>query len=130
MALDPKDLDGDSEMTSSVDSLHSGHEGGNGAHTPTGIAQAPSAGATELSPPGSQTQHTTVPLADVRASTEARKTSVTDKAGDWDSGIAAWKSKRAQEDIHRALEFVVDKDFTLNEFGDPFDERDLQEKLL
>ncbi|KAJ6029340.1 hypothetical protein N7444_012327 [Penicillium canescens] len=81
-------------------------------------------------PPGSQTQHTTVPLADVRTSTEARKSSVTDKAGDWDSGIAAWKSKRAQEDIHRALEFVVDKDFTLNEFGDPFDERDLQEKLL
>jgi hypothetical protein len=104
-------------MTSSVDSLHSGHEGGQGGHgarTPTGIAQAPSAGATELSPPGSQTQHTTVPLADVRASTEARKASVTDKAGDWDSGIAAWKSKRAQEDIHRALEFVVDKDFTLS----------------
>ncbi|KAJ5762224.1 uncharacterized protein N7511_005606 [Penicillium nucicola] len=129
MAQDPTDPDGDSEMTSSVGSLHSGHEGGTGARTPTGIAQAP-ASATELSPPGSQTHHSAPPLSDMRASVEVRKGSVTDKAGEWESGIAAWKSKRAQDDVHRALEFVTDKDFSLDEFGDPFDERDLEEKLF
>lgn len=70
---------------------------------------------------------------------------------------ASWMNKRAEEEAHRALEFVVDKDFSLRmfhhflplpclvvlwlvvtlilmlvlgEFGDPFDERDMQEGLL
>ena len=98
-------------MTSSVESLHSG-QGGTGALTPTGIAQAP-AGATELSPPGSQTQHSAAPFAGAQASVDVRKASVADKAGEWESGIAAWKSKRAQDDVHRAMEFVVDQDFSL-----------------
>lgn len=32
---------------------------------------------------------------------------------------AEWNNKRAQEDFHRAMENVVDKDFSLKEFGDP-----------
>lgn len=32
---------------------------------------------------------------------------------------AAWKNKRAQEDFQRAMEGVVDRDFSLKEFGDP-----------
>jgi hypothetical protein len=100
-------------MTSSVDSLHSGQEGGNGTRTPTGMTQAPAAGATELSPPGSQTQHTDVHLANAHTSTDTRKASVADKTGDMETGIAAWRSKRAQDEIHRAMEFIVDKDFSL-----------------
>jgi len=35
-----------------------------------------------------------------------------------------WKNKRAQDEYSRAMESVVDKDFNLREFGDPFDPRD------
>ena len=31
---------------------------------------------------------------------------------------AGWKSKRAQEEYHRAMESVVDGDFSLKQFGD------------
>lgn len=40
-----------------------------------------------------------------------------DTVGDGKPG-SGWKSKRAQEDYHRAMESVVDRDFSLREFGD------------
>ena len=73
----------------------------------------------ELSPPRSQTQ-------DTRPATNGHYT-----ADDIDMGITekveqkqedapgmGWKSKKAQEEMHRAWEYVVDKDFSLKEFGD------------
>lgn len=38
-------------------------------------------------------------------------------AGDGKPG-SGWKSKRAQEEYHRAMENVIDRDFSLREFGD------------
>ncbi|KAJ5596721.1 hypothetical protein N7450_003179 [Penicillium hetheringtonii] len=101
MAYDSKDPDGDSEMASSVDSVHTDFDGiGNGARTPTlgdfGI------------------------LGDGVSSQPIAQGS--------DASIASWKSKRAQEEYQRAMENVIDQDFNLNEFGDPFDERDLEQK--
>jgi hypothetical protein len=76
---------------------------------------------------------------------------------------ASWMNKRAEEEYHRAMEYVVDQDFNLgefyfrglvllvdllsslvlgavwakadcivlvDEFGDPFDERDMEGKIL
>jgi hypothetical protein len=40
-----------------------------------------------------------------------------DVGGDGKPG-SGWKSKRAQEEYHRAMETVVDRDFSLREFGD------------
>jgi hypothetical protein len=40
-----------------------------------------------------------------------------DAAGDGKPGNG-WKSKRAQEEYHRAMESVIDRDFSLREFGD------------
>jgi hypothetical protein len=40
-----------------------------------------------------------------------------DVVGDGKPG-SGWKSKRAQEEYHRAMESVVDRDFSLREFGD------------
>lgn len=40
-----------------------------------------------------------------------------DAAADGKPG-SGWKSKRAQEDYHRAMESMVDRDFSLREFGD------------
>ena len=40
-----------------------------------------------------------------------------DIAGESKPG-SGWKSKRAQEEYHRAMESVVDRDFSLREFGD------------
>ncbi|KAI9711619.1 MAG: hypothetical protein M1812_007142 [Candelaria pacifica] len=37
----------------------------------------------------------------------------------------AWKNKRAQEEFSRAMEQVVDKKWSMRDFGDPFDERDM-----
>lgn len=44
-------------------------------------------------------------------------TDATAGAGDGKPG-SGWKSKRAQEEYHRAMEGVVDRDFSLREFGD------------
>ncbi|KAJ5138599.1 uncharacterized protein N7515_003447 [Penicillium bovifimosum] len=123
MAIDPKDPDGDSTMTSSADSIRP-DEDRTGARTPTAIAHASGAGgdAAELSPPGSQTHQESVSIGDIG-------TALDDRAGQPDKTSEqpgpAWQSKRAQEEYQRAMEFVVDKDFSLAEFGDPFDERDL-----
>ena len=40
-----------------------------------------------------------------------------DTPGDGKPG-SGWKSKRAHEEYHRAMESVVDRDFSLREFGD------------
>ncbi|KAI9696544.1 MAG: hypothetical protein M1836_005563 [Candelina mexicana] len=38
----------------------------------------------------------------------------------------AWKNKRAQEEFSRAMEHVLDKKWSMRDFGDPFDERDME----
>ncbi|KAJ5476480.1 hypothetical protein N7475_002209 [Penicillium sp. IBT 31633x] len=131
MAIDPRDQDGDSTMTSSVDSIRPDDGGRAGARTPTGAAQTSAAGVdvSELSPPGSQTrQEATAPISGIGTTLEGRGGQAADRTSE--PMIAAWKSKRAQEDYQRAAEFVIDKDFSLKEFGDPFDERDLTDTLF
>ncbi|EEP80491.1 predicted protein [Uncinocarpus reesii 1704] len=39
---------------------------------------------------------------------------------------ASWNNRQAQEEYRRAMEYVIDKDFNLDAFGDPFDERDME----
>lgn len=34
----------------------------------------------------------------------------------------SWKNKQAQEEYRRAMDLVLDRDFSLQEYGDPFDE--------
>ncbi|KXG52974.1 uncharacterized protein PGRI_000240 [Penicillium griseofulvum] len=131
MAIDPKDPDGDSTMTSSVDSIGPDDGTRTGARTPTGINQASSTGAeaSELSPPGSQTkQEANASVGDIGTALEHNGGQPAEKT--FESNIATWKSKHAQEEYQRAMENLIDKDFKLDEFGDPFDERDLAEKLL
>ncbi|EAS36262.3 uncharacterized protein CIMG_01616 [Coccidioides immitis RS] len=41
---------------------------------------------------------------------------------------ALWNTQQAQEDYRREWENVLDKDFNLDAFGDPFDERDMEMK--
>ena len=112
--LDPRDPDGDSTMTSSVDSIRPDDGARAGARTPTGTAQASSAGVdvSELSPPGCQTkQEAGVSAGGIGAALEQRGGESAEKTVDLN--IAAWKSKRAQEEYQRAMEYVIDKDFTL-----------------
>jgi hypothetical protein len=122
--FDHTDLDGDSEMLSS-----SGSESPVGARTPT--FDKP----TELSPPGSQTasRHESFGGAGntlgsgAGAGASSTFTSAFDKlAGDGKSGAqgkdapgASWNNQRAQEEFSRALENVVDRDFSLREFFCP-----------
>ncbi|EAW10608.1 uncharacterized protein ACLA_050800 [Aspergillus clavatus NRRL 1] len=132
----PTDLDGDSQMASSPESSVGSPAG---SRTPTNNADLDDphsdfAGATELSPPGSQTQN----FPDV---TEMVGLEGNGPAGGSSAQISAqpqpqqqqqqpgamWMNKRAEEEYQRALEYVVDKDFNLDEFGDPFDERDMDE---
>ena len=35
----------------------------------------------------------------------------------------AWRNRKAVDEFHKAMEGVVDKGFSLKEFGDPFEER-------
>ncbi len=48
---------------------------------------------------------------------ETIRPEATDGAGDGKPG-SGWKSKRAQEEYHRAMDSIVDRDFNLREFGD------------
>jgi hypothetical protein len=41
---------------------------------------------------------------------------------------SGWKSKRAQEEYHRAMESVIDRDFSLREFGDVLAPEETPEK--
>ncbi|KAJ5722157.1 hypothetical protein N7488_000192 [Penicillium malachiteum] len=124
MAIDSRDPDGDSEMASSIDSASD--TAGHGTRTPTN-PQASAAVASELSPPGSQPQH----ISDnTNQSLDDIAPVPTEIAADAsEQPIGSWRSKRAQEEYQRAMENVIHKDFNLNEFGDPFDERDTNEPL-
>ncbi|KAL4808304.1 hypothetical protein BDV18DRAFT_134658 [Aspergillus unguis] len=124
MATDP---DGDSQMASSPESNRSlsDVEAGPGSRTPTQTTNAQFAGTTELSPPGSQS-HPTGGMADITPGYSGFDGAATDTS---QQPGASWMNKRAQEDYQRAMEYVVDLDFNLDEFGDPFDERDMNEKL-
>ncbi|KAL2361768.1 hypothetical protein RJZ56_005336 [Blastomyces dermatitidis] len=137
--LDPE---GDSEMLSSSESSQNSEP-----QTPTGgrIADATSnVPSSELSPPGSQDAAGAVSMkmeyddtqADYAVVTPSQHNSGDDAAGGdtWDhqsSEISraepgsSWKNKKAEEEYQRVLEMVVDRDFSLKEFGDPFDDRDM-----
>ncbi|KAL1964712.1 hypothetical protein VTN77DRAFT_6738 [Rasamsonia byssochlamydoides] len=121
------DIDGDSEMLSS-----SGSASPSGARTPT-ETRAHFTGS-ELSPPGSQTtlQHGGTGAAGFEKIGESQtptdgKAQTTEQK---EQPGASWMNQRAQEEYQRALESVVDKDFSLQEFGDPFDERDMTEQAF
>lgn len=108
---DSRDPDGDSEMASSTGSVHTDNDiAGNGARTPTHYAHA--AAASELSPPGSQSQQTPA----ISAANDSNG-AVVDAGQTTGQGpeqpVAAWKSKRAQDEYQRAMEHVIDKEFSL-----------------
>ncbi|KAL2866522.1 uncharacterized protein BJX67DRAFT_355024 [Aspergillus lucknowensis] len=123
------DADGDSQMASSPESsrsLSDAEEPKPGSQTPTRPSQttfSQFAGASELSPPGSQTQNP-ANILDLGKGATSTEDESTEQPG------ASWMSKRAQEEYQRAMEYVIDQDFSLDEFGDPFDESDMKEKLL
>ncbi|KAK1149430.1 hypothetical protein N8T08_006653 [Aspergillus melleus] len=113
-------------MASSPESAHIPSDSSQaGSRTPTrNIPNPPVGGLSELSPPGSQTQTTSSNLDSAAPGTTSGSTAPEDQPG------AKWLNKRAEEEYQRAMELVVDKDFNLNEFGDPFDERDMQAKAF
>ncbi|GCB26564.1 hypothetical protein AAWM_09449 [Aspergillus awamori] len=143
MATDP---DGDSQMASSPESSHGLSEDSHpGTRTPTNKLtnpRPPPFGGSELSPPGSQTQTATLnsqgqmsfnpSLIDSPLATQTtQQIQQQQQQGEqMDAPGASWMNKRAEEEYQRALEYVVDQEFNLDEFGDPFDERDVEEKLF
>lgn len=101
-------------MASSVDSANTDPDVAQaGTRTPTHHPQVTSAAAaTELSPPGSQPQ--TFPAISTASEIKTTETDAQQRPGKGtDAAIAAWKSKRAQEEFDRAMEQVVDTDFNL-----------------
>lgn len=101
-------------MASSVGSVHTNSDGaGAGARTPTHQAPVSSAAAaSELSPPGSQPQQ--IPDISTASEFKAAEADVAQAPGQGtEQPIAAWNTKRAQDEYQRALEHVVDKDFSL-----------------
>lgn len=101
------DLDGDSTMTSAIDPIRPSDD----PHTPTGNVPASftEINSSELSPPGSNTQAESGAAAQpLRPGDQVPAT-----GKNTEPAVAAWKSKRAQEDYQRAMEFVVDRDFNL-----------------
>lgn len=101
-------------MASSVGSPHSESDGvDTGARTPTHNTQA-AAPTSELSPPGSQPQQ--IPdissTTDYRPRTEVEPDNLPGKGPELP--VAAWKTKRAQDEYQRAMEQVIDKDFNLS----------------
>ncbi|EED24233.1 conserved hypothetical protein [Talaromyces stipitatus ATCC 10500] len=108
-----------------------------GSDSPVGTRTPTFDKPTELSPPGSQT-------ASHHESSGGAGSSLTavfdklaaERPGDSKPGMqgkdapgASWKNQRAQEEYSRALEHVVDQEFSLREFGDPFDESDMLQSL-
>ena len=75
----------------------------------------------ELSPPRSQTHETRTSFTNGMYADAAGASAgavVGEKASNTDQPGAGWKNKKAQEEMQRAWEFVVDRDFSLKEFGD------------
>ncbi len=74
----------------------------------------------ELSPPRSQTHEsrpsftngTYADVAGTAVGTGAVETPMADQPG------MGWKNKKAQEEMQRSWEYIVDRDFSLKEFGD------------
>lgn len=117
------------------------------------------AGASELSPPGSQTQNFSE-VTEMAGFEKNRPSDLsTQVAGQQQRQPGArWMNKRAEEEYQRAMEYIVDKDFNLgmfnrfvlaychdfygatyrerwlmvcvDEFGDPFDDRDMEEEVF
>ncbi|KAL4908276.1 hypothetical protein BDW74DRAFT_174963 [Aspergillus multicolor] len=106
MATDP---DGDSQMASSPESTHSFSDMDAGSRTPTQQTQTANpqcAGASELSPPGSQTQPTggMVDFTKEFVNTDFGTAESTEQPG------ASWMSKRAEEEYQRAMDLLDDKE--------------------
>ncbi|KAB8232315.1 uncharacterized protein BDW43DRAFT_280016 [Aspergillus alliaceus] len=124
-------------MASSPESSHMHSEDSPvGSRTPTNNTRTSTSqfpGTSELSPPGSQTQSIST---DIGGITGVGNTSTLGGSGETTSAQqqqqpgASWMNKRAEEEYQRAMDYVVDQDFSLDEFGDPFDERDMEEKLF
>ena len=78
----------------------------------------------ELSPPRSQTNDMRssftngTSLIDEPIVTTSRSINVGSEKAVTDQPGMGWKNKKAQEEMNRSWEFVVDKDFSLKEFGD------------
>lgn len=100
------DLDGDSEMASSPESEHDSQLG---SRTPTDKARGSRFVGSELSPPGSQTRQAPEPLG-LRFD---KGTTKKDAVKEADKPGASWMNKRSEEEYQRAMEYVVDKDFSL-----------------
>ncbi|EFR03763.1 hypothetical protein MGYG_06762 [Nannizzia gypsea CBS 118893] len=134
--------DFDSEMLSSTSSSPTPGSpqtpaGGNG------MARDSMSAMPELSPPGSQgpaTREVAMTGFNENLKDPAPLTSLSDKKGeeaeDSTSSLpsilreepgASWMNKKVEEEAKRALEFVVDKEFNLREFGDPFDDRSMSQ---
>lgn len=101
-------------MASSVGSVHSDSDvADTGARTPTHNAQT-AAPTSELSPPGSQPQQ----IPDISTTTDHRPLTDVEAVNILEKGleqpVAAWKSKRSQDEYQRAMEQVIDKDFNLS----------------
>jgi hypothetical protein len=160
MTIDP---DGDSEMLSSPESgkFAPGPNDPRTPRAPPGLTeQFP---ASELSPPGSQgVANTKQPItrneaigsvsavfANSRKAIEQKSTEATEAKN---APGSSWMNKRAEEEYQRAMEYVVDLDFSLRkilprfinrfpfgrevtwtnaisgEFGDPFDDRQISQR--
>ncbi|OJD25448.1 hypothetical protein ACJ73_03180 [Blastomyces percursus] len=137
--LDPE---GDSEMISSSESSQNSEP-----QTPTGGRIADETShfpSSELSPPGSQdaagavstkmeyddtqTEYAVVTLSQHNSGDDAAGGDTWDHQGSAISRAepgSSWKNKKAEEEYQRVLEMVVDRDFNLKEFGDPFDDGDM-----
>ncbi|KAK2731561.1 hypothetical protein FQN57_003364 [Myotisia sp. PD_48] len=130
------DPDGDSEMMSSSSSSS---ETSN-PQTPTvnhTAGPSISISAIELSPPGSQgppkndpSMNTKREIADLAIQVESSRKNCGQSIDEAtaivrDAPGSAWMNKSAEEAYQHALEFVIHHDFSLNEFGDPFDDRNM-----
>ncbi|RAL02528.1 uncharacterized protein BO80DRAFT_423940 [Aspergillus ibericus CBS 121593] len=130
------DLDGDSQMASSPESSRAPSEDSHpGTRTPTNKLSStrPPFGGSELSPPGSQPQTSTLGgqsksfppgLVDSPLATQTKQ------VDQQTASVASWMNNRAGEEYQRAMDYVIDQDFNLDEFGDPFDERDVEDNLF
>ncbi|MCJ1248422.1 hypothetical protein MMC30_005640 [Trapelia coarctata] len=107
----------------------------------TPYAEHPAHPGSELSPPDSQDHNAPVRMGDLM---ETEHTSVGEAGGmetrpevargreveEQNEPGWGWKNKKAQDEWGRAMEMVVDRGFSLREFGDLFDEREANGETL
>ncbi|KAI4134562.1 MAG: hypothetical protein LQ347_001407 [Umbilicaria vellea] len=139
----PADVDGDSQMrtssSSDADDTEAMFPTANDPPTPQNNPMLMPFQASELSPPTSQDppdqNGVGLPPEDLMDLSEVHNLSnrngmdedvlargVGLKEEDISQPGWAWNNKKARDDYSRAMEQVVDKSFSLREFGDPFDE--------